>query len=81
MTNAEVTAENRPACRPNQYTHSKGRKKTHKYQRGIEDLVVPLDELSVVLFRFMAVRLVELGPVTLLDRWKILFLTAQGFNV
>jgi len=63
MTNAEVTAENRPACKPNQHIHTDERKPPHKDQRGVEVFVVLLDELSVEVFCFKAVRLVELGPV------------------
>ena len=64
--NAEVTAENRPACEPSQRIIGTRDVKTHKDQGGAQVLVIFLDELSVVLLRFTVVHLVELYSVILL---------------
>ena len=62
MTNAEVTAYNRPTCKPSKHIYAQATQKTRKDERGVQVLVVLLDESSVVFFCFMAVHPVELGP-------------------
>ena len=66
MMNAEVTAENRPACKSGQHIVDMRDINTHKDQRGVQVFVVFLGELPVILLSFAAVHLVELGSVILL---------------
>jgi len=53
-------------------------RKTHKYESGIQILVVFLDEFSVVLFCFTAVHVVEFHSATPLGCWRVIPPTAQG---
>lgn len=66
MINAEVTAENRPAYEPGQDVHAWTTEKTDEDESGVQVFVVLLDELSIVIFCFVAIHLVEPGPVILL---------------
>ena len=65
--NAEVTAENRPACEPSQRVKDIGNIHTHKDQGGVQVFIVSLDKLSIVLISFAAVGVVELSSVILLS--------------
>ena len=80
MMNAEVTAENRPACEPSQHVTDTRNTNTYEDQSGVQVFVVPLDELSVVLLRFAVVHLIELCSVILRGRRRVWFLTAREFN-
>ena len=73
MMNAEVTAENRPACHPRQHASARTRCETHEYQSGVQILVVLLHELLVVLLSLLAVVFEEPSPVILLRGWYTLF--------
>jgi len=73
MMNAEVTAENRPACRSRQHATAGTPCETHEYQSGIQILVMLLYELLVVLLSLLVVMREELSPVILLGGWYILF--------
>jgi len=81
MMNAEVTAENRPACSPSQRIIDTRNMNTHKDQGGIQVFIVSLDELSVVFLCFTTIHLVELGSAIFLCWLRVLFVAAQGFNV
>ena len=77
MMNAEVTAENRPACRPRQHTSARNPCETHEYESGVQILVVLLHEFLIILLSLLAVVLEEPSPVILLDGWCILFPVAR----
>jgi len=78
--NAEVTAENRPACEPNQHVIDMRNVETHEDQGGVQVFIIFLDELSVVLLCFAMIHLVELSSVILLGWWCVLLVTVRGFN-
>ena len=59
VMNAEVTAENRPACGPSQYTCIWSAHTTHEYQRCVQVFIIFLHKFPIVFFRFLAVVLVE----------------------
>jgi len=59
MMNADVTAENRPACGPSQNTRGRTVCTTHEYESGIQIFVVLLHEFFVVILGFLSVFCVE----------------------
>ena len=61
MMNAEVTAENRPACGLIQHPEVQLEKKckTHEYQRRVQILLISIHEFLVVLLSHLAVVSVE----------------------
>ena len=61
--NAEVTAENRPACKRNERVHVWGTNKTHKDQGVVQVFVIFPYELSVVFFCFVAIHPVKLDSL------------------
>ena len=81
MMNAEVTAENRPACKLGQHIGDMRDTNTHKDQRGVQVFVIFLGEVPVILLRFLVVHLVELGSMTLLGLRRVLFLTARDISL
>ena len=81
MMNAEVTAENRPACKPSQHIIDMRDINPHKYQRGVQVFVISFGELPVIFLGLVTVQLVELGSIILLGLRRVLFLTARGVNV
>ena len=74
MINAEVTAENKPACTPHQYASIEVQWRTDEDQGGVQILVVLLQEFLVVFFGNLAIFLVELSLMIFLGRWCLLFL-------
>ena len=81
MINAEVTAENKPACVTGQHAFTKTPCGTHEDQGGVQVLVMFLEELLVVLFCHFTVVLVELIPVILLSGDCVLLRAAQVSDV
>jgi len=75
---AAVTAENRPACRPDKHVCVGVMWKSHEYQRGVQVFVILLYEFSIIFLSLLSVVLKELGPVVLLDGRRVLFPVAQG---
>ena len=60
MMKAEVTAENKPACDPNEHMCALKSPVTHKYQRRVQVFVVFL-EFPIVIVGFPPVMVIELG--------------------
>ena len=75
---AEVTAENKPACTPNQYEPIKTRWKTDEDQGRAQVFVMFLEKFLVILVGNLAVVLVEPSPMSLLSRNCILFRATRG---
>jgi len=61
MMNAEVTAENRPACNPTQYMCTSTSSKAYKYQCRVQILIIFLHELLIVIVGFLSIIPVELS--------------------
>jgi len=59
MMNAEVAAENRPACDLSQYMCTWTSPTTYKYQCGVQIVVVFLHELPAIFIGFLPVLFVE----------------------
>jgi len=59
MMNADVTAENRPACGPSQNTCGRTVCTTHEYESGVQIFVVFFHEFLVVLLSLLSVLCVE----------------------
>jgi len=78
MMNAEVTAENRPACDLSQHMCTWTSPTTYKYQCCVQILVIFLHELPVVFIGFLSVMFVEQGAKIFLARWQILSLALWG---
>ena len=66
MMNAEVTAENRPAC-DRVSAPTRARHETYEDQGRVQILVVLLHELSIVLLGLLAVVFVESGTMVLFN--------------
>ena len=71
MMNAELTAENRPACMPpDSALSAKGRNRTtHEDERRIQILVVLFRVIPVKLRRFPAVHSEEVRPRVVSPQW------------
>ena len=78
MINAEVTAENKPACAPSQHEEINNSGKTDENQGRVQVLVVLLEKFLVVLLGNLPIVLVELCPVILLSWYCVLFRAAPG---
>ena len=73
MMNAEVTAENRPACHRRQHTSARTVCETHEDQGGVQILVVLLHKILVVLLGLLGIVLEESTPVILMSWCHVLF--------
>ena len=78
--NAEVTAENRPACNLGQSTCIQTTFKTHEYQRRIKIVVVSLVEFLVILPAHLAMISIKLRADLSVSRADTI-LTGRSFNV
>ena len=67
MMNAEVTAENRPACNLFSACTAEFDTKTYKNESGVQILVVLLHEFPIVVPGLLPVVFVELSPRVLLS--------------
>jgi len=59
MMNAEVMAENRPACDLSQHMCAYTSPTTYKYQHCVQILVIFLHELPVIFISFLSVLLIK----------------------
>ena len=66
MMNAEVTAENRPACAPSQYIYTETPPMTHKYQCCVQILIIFLHEFLIIVFSFPPIMFIEFGAKLIL---------------
>jgi len=80
MMKAEVTAENRPAFHPSQYACIRVTHETHKYQGGVQVLVILLDELFVIVLRLLAIYFIEVCPVIPCGRRRDFALACVGVS-
>lgn len=77
--NAEVTAENRPACYPNQHMFIRIPRRTYEDESRIQVLLMFLEEVLVVPSRHLAIIIVESSLVVLLSRERALCWAAQSY--
>ena len=78
MINAEVTAENRPACDLGQYSLVRETCQTHEYQRRVQVFVISLHEFLVIFLGHLAVIFVEPSAEFVLGGRGVLLYTARG---
>ena len=79
--NAEVTAENRPACGSSQHVFTLTSFTTHKYQGRVQIFVIFFHEFLVVIVGFPPVMFVELRAKVVLIWRQVRFFTVRRFNV
>ena len=73
MMNAEVMAENKPACCSCEYTSTKTSYETHEDQSRVQILIVLRHKLVIVLLSLLPVVFVEPGTMILLSGLHVLF--------
>ena len=61
MMNAEVTAENRPACDTDQRVFTQTPRGTYEDESRVQIFSVSLEEFLIVLFSYLAIVIVELN--------------------
>ena len=78
--NAEVTAENKPACKLDEHTHARATRKAYEDQGVIQVCVVFRNEPSVVFCCIAVIHLVKLGPFITLGLQQSLLPAVCGLN-
>lgn len=77
MMNAEVTAENKPACTPGKEKFVQSECGTDEDQGRVQIIVMFLEESLIILFGHFAIVLVEPRPMILLSRNRVMFLAMR----